>query len=81
MCREHDTLCIMKKTLLLLGFILYGLESSMTYAQQNSVSDRGNRKKERTIYLRGHVKESFTKVGIPDVKITLRGLTAVWWIA
>lgn len=71
MCREHDTLCSMKKILLLLGFILYGLESSMTYAQKNSVPDRGNGKKERTIYLRGHVKESFTKVGIPDVKITL----------
>lgn len=28
-------------------------------------------KKERTISLWGHVKNSFTKVGIPDVKITL----------
>lgn len=30
-----------------------------------------NAKRERTVALWGHVKNSFTKVGIPDTKITL----------
>lgn len=61
----------MRKIQLLLGFILCGLACSATYAQENSGIHKGDGKKERTIDLWGHVKESFTKVGIPDVKITL----------
>lgn len=50
---------------LLTAFLV--LSVSVAAARQQS----GATKKQRTYRLWGHVKDSFTKVGIPDVKITL----------
>lgn len=49
-------------------FLLLLLGGTSIHAQDKTEK---RDKKERTIALWGHVKNSFTKVGIPDVKITL----------
>lgn len=56
----------MKKYIILLLALFVPMAALQ--AQKSSVKKA---KKERTIALWGHVKNSFTKVGIPDVKVTL----------
>ena len=52
---------------LLLLILLTGVPVSL-YAQKNESADKTSR---RTVSLWGHVRDSFTKVGIPGVKITV----------
>lgn len=56
------------KLYLLVILMLLSIFSTLTFAKNSAVSSP---KKERTITLWGHVKDSFTKVGVKDVKIAL----------
>ncbi len=58
----------MKKILI---FLFVGLQALTTIAQNKTETKQKSIKKERTIALWGHIKDSFTKVGIEGTKITL----------
>ncbi|WP_243348326.1 outer membrane beta-barrel protein [Parabacteroides sp. FAFU027] len=58
----------MKRVIL---FVLFALAVFSSQAKESEDTKSKNEKKERTIDLWGHIKDSFTKVGILGTKITL----------